>query len=125
MADVVARDLTLSTAHRRLTMQKFVRRKSTIAFFMCLPLILVVACLVVYPAFYSISLAMMNKSMQHFVGFGNFTFLFKRNTFWMVVEQTVLFAVTAVIFKALIGFIQRTLSTTSRLRASASGAGCC
>src|SRR5258707_11104154 len=48
---------------------------------------------------------MMNKSMQHFVGFGNFTFLFKRNTFWMVVEQTVLFAVTAVIFKALIGFI--------------------
>src|SRR6266403_3164374 len=105
MADVVARDLTLSTAHRRLTMQKFVRRKSTIAFFMCLPLILVVACLVVYPAFYSISLAMMNKSMQHFVGFGNFTFLFKRNTFWMVVEQTVLFAVTAVIFKALIGFI--------------------
>jgi multiple sugar transport system permease protein len=105
MADVVARDLTLSTAHQRLTMQKFVRRKSTIAFFMCLPLILVVACLVVYPAFYSISLAMMNKSMQHFVGFGNFTFLFKRNTFWMVVEQTVLFAVTAVIFKALIGFI--------------------
>src|SRR6266850_5115482 len=105
MADVVARALRLPAAHRRVTMRKFVRRKSTIAFFMCLPLILVVACLVVYPAFYSISLAMMNKSMQHFVGFGNFTFLFKRNTFWMVVEQTVLFAVTAVIFKALIGFI--------------------
>src|SRR5438128_8963156 len=105
MADVVARDLRVPAAHTRLTMQKLVRRKSTIAFFMCLPLILVVACLVVYPAFYSISLAMMNKSMQHFVGFGNFTFLFKRNTFWMVVEQTVLFAVTAVIFKALIGFI--------------------
>src|SRR5712664_3817831 len=105
MADAVARDLRLPAARQRVTMQKFVRRKSTIAFFMCLPLILVVACLVVYPAFYSISLAMMNKSMQHFVGFGNFTFLFKRNTFWMVVEQTVLFAVTAVIFKALIGFI--------------------
>src|SRR5438093_5317887 len=105
MADVVARDLSLPAAHRRLTMQKFVRRKSTIAFFMCLPLILVVACLVVYPAFYSISLAMMNKSMQHFVGFGNFTFLFRRNTFWMVVEQSVLFAVTAVLFKAVIGFI--------------------
>src|SRR5437660_11964506 len=105
MADVVARDLSLPAAHRRLTMRKFARRKSTIAFFMCLPLILVVACLVVYPAFYSISLAMRNKSMQHFVGFGNFTFLFKRNTFWMVVEHTVLFAVTAVIVKALIGFI--------------------
>src|SRR6266404_8033931 len=115
MADAVARDLRLPAARQRVTMQKFVRRKSTIAFFMCLPLILVVACLVVYPAFYSISLAMMNKSMQHFVGFGNFTFLFKRNTFWMVVEQTVLFAVTAVIFKALIGLLQRTLSTTSRL----------
>src|SRR5882672_7688366 len=105
MADAVARDLRLPAARQHVTMQKFVRRKSTIAFFMCLPLILVVACLVVYPAFYSISLAMMNKSMQHFVGFGNFTFLFGRNTFWMVVEQTVLFAVTAVIFKALIGFI--------------------
>src|SRR6266576_4376431 len=105
MADVVARDLSLAAPRRRLTMQKFVRRKSTIAFFMCLPLILVVACLVVYPAFYSISLAMMNKSMQHFVGLGNFAFLFKRNTFWMVVEQSLLFAITAVIFKAVIGFI--------------------
>ena len=71
MADVVARDLRVPAAHTRLTMQKLVRRKSTIAFFMSLPLILVVACLVVYPAFYSISLAMMNKSMQHFVGFGD------------------------------------------------------
>ena len=43
--------------------------------------------------------------MQHFVGFGNFAFLFKRNTFWMVVEQSCLFAVTAVIFKAVIGFV--------------------
>ena len=59
----------------------------------------------VYPALYAIHLATLNKSMQHFVGFGNFTFLFKRNTFWMVVEQSVLFAVTAVIFKAVIGFI--------------------
>src|SRR5438876_963162 len=105
MADVVARDLRVPAAHTRLTMQKLVRRKSTIAFFMCLPLILVVACLVVYPAFYSISLAMMNTSMQHFVGFGNFTFLFGRNTFWMVVEQSMLFAITAVIFKAVVGFI--------------------
>src|SRR5215831_18159789 len=100
MADVVVRSLRVPAVEPRLTMQKFVRRKSTIAFFMTLPLITIVACLVVYPAVYSISLALMNKSMQYFVGFGNFTFLFKRNTFWMVVEQTVLFAVTAVIFKA-------------------------
>ncbi len=108
MADVVARDLHIPAAGRQLTLQKFARRKSTIAFVMVLPLILVVAGLVIYPALYAISLAMMNKSMQYFNIFtakNNFTFLFGRNTFWMVVEQTVLFAVTAVIFKALIGFI--------------------
>ena len=98
MADVIASGVPIPETQRRNTMQKFVRRKSTVAFFMTLPLIAIVACLVVYPAFYSISLAMMNKSMTHFVGFGNFAFLFKRSTFWMVVEQTVLFAVTAVIF---------------------------
>ena len=108
MADVVARDLRVPVAGGQLSLHKFARRKSTIAFLMALPLILIVACLVVYPAFYSISLAMMNKSMQYFNIFtskNNFAFLFGRNTFWMVVEQTVLFAVTAVIFKALIGFI--------------------
>jgi len=80
-------------------------RRSTIAFLMTLPLILLIAILVVYPAFYSLHLATLNKSMQHFVGFGNFTFLFRRETFWMVVRQSCLFAITAVIFKALIGFI--------------------
>ena len=67
--------------HPRLTMRKLVRRKSTVAFIMTLPLIVIVACLVVYPAFYSVGLALMNKSMQRFVGFDNFVFLFKRNTF--------------------------------------------
>jgi len=80
-------------------------RRSTIAFLMTLPLILLIAVLVVYPAFYSLYIAMLNKSMKTFVGFGNFAFLFKRETFWMVVRQSCLFAITAVIFKALIGFI--------------------
>jgi multiple sugar transport system permease protein len=105
MADVVARDLRVPARSGRLTLQKFARRKSTIAFLMALPLITIVLCLVVYPALYSIHLATLNKSMQHFVGFGNFEFLFRRNTFWMVVEQSLLFAVTAVIFKAVVGFI--------------------
>jgi multiple sugar transport system permease protein len=105
MADAVIRDLGVPAAGRRLTMRKFARRKSTIAFCMTLPLILLIVCLVVYPAFYSIYLATLNKSMKYFVGLGNFAFLFRRNTFWLVVEQTVLFAVTAVIFKAMIGFI--------------------
>jgi multiple sugar transport system permease protein len=105
MADVVARDLRVPARSAQLTLHKFARRKSTIAFLMALPLITIVLCLVVYPAFYSIHLATLNKSMQHFVGFGNFEFLFRRNTFWMVVEQSLLFAVTAVIFKAVVGFI--------------------
>jgi multiple sugar transport system permease protein len=105
MADVVARDLRVPARSGQLTLHKFARRKSTIAFLMALPLITIVLCLVVYPAFYSIHLATLNKSMQHFVGFGNFEFLFRRNTFWMVVEQSLLFAITAVIFKAVVGFI--------------------
>jgi multiple sugar transport system permease protein len=86
-------------------LRKFLERKSTIAFFMALPLMLLIAIMVIYPAFYSLHLATLNKSMQRFVGFGNFTFLFKRETFWMVVEQSCFFAITAVIFKALIGFV--------------------
>jgi len=93
-----------STARRRMTMKKFVRRRSTIAFAMALPLILLIAFLVVYPALFSMYLATLNKSMERFVGLGNFEFLFKRNTFWMVVQQSCIFAISAVFFKALIGF---------------------
>jgi multiple sugar transport system permease protein len=85
-------------------MKKLLRRKSTIAFVMALPLIVIVTSLVIYPAFYSIYLATLNKSMERFVGLANFSFLFKRETFWMVVKQSIIFAVSAVLFKALIGF---------------------
>src|SRR5436309_168788 len=105
MADAVARDLQIPVSRRRPRGRVLVQRKSLVAFLFALPLIMIVACLVIYPAFYSMHLATLNKSMTKFVGFGNFEFLFRRNTFWMVVEQSVLFAVTAVIFKALIGFI--------------------
>ncbi len=94
----------LAPARRPMTMKKFMRRKSTVAFFMALPLMMLIGMLVIYPALYSIHLATLNKSMEHFVGFGNFEFLFKRDTFWMVVRQSCIFAVSAVFFKALIGF---------------------
>ena len=81
------------------------QRKSSIAFLMTLPLILLIAVLVVYPALYAVHLATLNKAMTKFVGFGNFEFLFRRETFWLVVKQSCIFAITAVIFKALIGFI--------------------
>jgi multiple sugar transport system permease protein len=72
---------------------------------MALPLILLILVLVAYPAGYAVYLAMLNKGMTKFVGLGNFDFLFGRETFWMVVYQSCLFAITAVIFKAIIGFV--------------------
>jgi multiple sugar transport system permease protein len=94
-----------STADRSFSLRRAMQRKSSVAFFMTLPLILLVAILVIYPAFYSLHLSTLNKSMERFVGLGNYFFLFKRETFWMVVRQSCIFAITAVIFKALIGFI--------------------
>ena len=94
-----------AAARPRSSLRKTMQRKSTIAFLMALPLILMIVVLVLYPAAYSVHLAMLNKSMERFVGFGNFTFLFGRQTFWMVVQQSCVFAITAVLFKALIGFI--------------------
>jgi multiple sugar transport system permease protein len=108
MADVVigADSVVDGRAKRkRSSLGAALKRKSMSAFLMTLPLILLIALLVIYPAFYSLHLATLNKSMQHFVGLGNFQFLFKRETFWLVVEQSCIFAITAVVFKALIGFI--------------------
>src|SRR6202047_2297595 len=93
------------SARKRSSLRVAMKRKSTAAFLMTLPLILLIAILVIYPAFYSLHLATLNKSMQRFVGLGNFQFLFKRETFWLVVEQSCIFAITAVVFKALIGFV--------------------
>ena len=72
-------------ARKRSSLRVAMKRKSTAAFLMTLPLILLIAILVIYPAFYSLHLATLNKSMQRFVGFGNFEFLFRRETFWLVV----------------------------------------
>ncbi|MEH2485347.1 carbohydrate ABC transporter permease [Bradyrhizobium sp. AZCC 2230] len=108
MADILIEQgrVARSTGTRkRASLRNALGRKSTVAFVLTLPLILLIVLLVLYPAFYSVYLATLNKAMTKFVGFGNFTFLFKRETFWMVVKQSCIFAITAVIFKALIGFI--------------------
>ena len=90
---------------RASTMKGVARRKSTVAFLLCLPLILLIAGFVVYPAFYALWLSMLNKKMTAFVGLGNFAFLLKRHTFQLVIFQSCLFAVTAVVAKAILGFI--------------------
>ncbi len=105
MADVAARNPAALSAQPRSGLHKLMQRKSTIAFLMALPLILLIAILVAYPAGYAVYLATLNKGMTRFVGFGNFEFLFGRDTFWLVVYQSCLFAITAVIFKAIIGFV--------------------
>ena len=87
------------------SLQLLLRRRSTIALLMCLPLIVIIAGLVVYPAFYSIYLSMLNKTQTRFIGLSNFSFLMSRDVFQMVVEQTAIFALSAVFFKALIGLI--------------------
>src|SRR5256885_8551031 len=96
---------TLNGARKKSGLRRHMERKSTKAFLMALPLIVLLSTMVLYPALYSLHLATLNKSMERFVGLANFAFLFKRETFWMVVKQSCIFAITAVIFKALIGFI--------------------
>ncbi len=87
------------------TLKHLMRRRTTTAVMMCLPLILIIAGLIVYPALYAIYLSMLNKAQTRFVGLGNFAWLLGRDTFWMVVWQSAIFALTAVFFKALIGLI--------------------
>src|SRR5215210_1949091 len=106
MVDAVIGDArTMNGAHRKSGMRRVMERRSTKAFLMASPLIILLGAMVLYPALYSLHLATLNKSMERFVGLSNFTFLFKRETFWMVVKQSCIFAITAVIFKALIGFV--------------------
>ncbi len=107
MADIAVRNPSdfARPARTRSRVGNFMRGRSMVAFLFTLPLIVLVAVLVIYPAFYAMHLATLNKRMDRFIGLQNFTFLFTRETFWMVVKQSCIFAVTAVIFKALLGFI--------------------
>src|SRR5436190_3726796 len=94
-----------TTAAARGGMRRLMRRRSTTAFLMCFPLIAIVLGLIVYPFLYSLFLASLNKAQTKFIGLGNFIYLLRRDTFWMVVRQSAIFALTAVFFKALIGLI--------------------
>ncbi len=48
---------------------------------------------------------MLDRKMEHFVGLDNLPFLLTRHSFQLVIFQSCLFAITAVVMKALIGFI--------------------
>jgi multiple sugar transport system permease protein len=88
---------------RRGSLHGMMRRKSTIAFLMTLPLITLLIVLVAYPAGSAIYLSMLDRSLTKFVGVDNFARLFGSNGFWMLVYQTCLLSVTAVLCQAIIG----------------------
>ena len=113
MAKVIDRPLPTTVAvpapASRGGLRRWVRWRTTLAFCLCIPLFVVIGGLVVYPAFYAVYLATLNKAQTRFVGLDNFRFLLGRDLFWMVVRQVVIFAVTAVFFKAILGFIAANL----------------
>jgi multiple sugar transport system permease protein len=86
-------------------LQRFARRRSTIAFLMTLPLLAIIGGLVVYPFFYALYLSTLNRTMTRNIGLGNFEILLDTDTFWLVIWQSCIFAVSAVLLKALIGFV--------------------
>lgn len=96
---------TPSTRPRAGSLKKLARRRSTTALLLCAPLILLIVGLKVYPTFYAVFLSMLDRKMENFVGLANFAFLLTRPSFQLVVFQSCLFAITAVVMKALLGFI--------------------
>ena len=100
--------------------------KSTIAFFMTLPLMILIAVLVVYPAIYAVHLAMLNKRMTEFVGLKNFTFLFTaRDVLDGGAAELHLRRRPPWPSKPCSASSSPTSSTTCRPTSSANGAACC
>src|SRR3981081_434987 len=86
-------------------LHRFMRRRSSRTFGVRRRLILIIAGLVAYPALYSIYLSTLNKTQTRFIGLGNFRFLLSRDVFWMVVWQSAILSLSAVVRKATIGLI--------------------
>ena len=102
---VVVGPAEIAAPRRVGSLKRLTRRRTTTALLLCLPLILLVVCLKVYPTFYAIFLSLLDRKMVKFVGLDNFIFLLQRPSFHLVIFQSCLFAITAVIMKALLGFI--------------------
>ncbi|MFN7001642.1 MAG: sugar ABC transporter permease, partial [Elioraea tepidiphila] len=90
---IAVRDAAEITGGRANSLQRFARRRSTIAFVMTLPLLAVIVGLVAYPALFGIYLSMLNRRMTEFVGFLNYEILIESETFWNVFFQSCFFAI--------------------------------
>ncbi len=87
------------------SLHALMRRKSTVAFLMTLPLIALLASLVAYPAGFAVYLSMLDRTTTRFVGFANFARLAGSERFWTLVVQTCLYALIAVALSAILGFV--------------------
>ncbi len=87
------------------SLRKLARRRSAAALLLCAPLMILVVSLLFYPAIYAVFLSMLDRKMNNFVGLTNFTFLLTRPSFQLVIFQSCLFAVSAVVLKAIVGFV--------------------
>jgi multiple sugar transport system permease protein len=87
------------------SLKRLTRQRAMTALLLCAPLILLVVVLKIYPTFYAIFLSMLDRKMNNFVGLDNFAFLLTRPSFQLVIFQSCLFAISAVVMKALVGFI--------------------
>jgi len=103
-ADAHLRQRQATRPSGRSSLHKLMRRKSTLAFLMTLPLLTLMIALVAYPTGFAIWISMLDRTMTRFVGLDNFAFLVGRERFWMVVYQTCGLAVIAVVLKAVMGF---------------------
>jgi multiple sugar transport system permease protein len=81
------------------------RSRRFAAYWMVLPLFVLIVGLVVYPFVWSVYLTMLDKHETKFVGLKNFKDLIGYGTFWLVVGNSFRFTLTAVFFKATLGLI--------------------
>jgi multiple sugar transport system permease protein len=81
------------------------RSRRFAAYWMILPLFVLIVGLVVYPFVWSVYLTMENKQETKFVGLKNFKDLIGYGTFWLVVGNSFRFTLTAVFFKATLGLM--------------------
>ena len=84
---------------------RILNSRALFAFVLCLPLIVLMVGLILYPLAGAIQLSLLNKAETDFVGLDNFFYLATRPAFWTVFLQTVGFATLAVLSKAFIGFL--------------------
>ncbi len=103
--ETLAEELAHQRVRRRAWHLARVRSRAVVAVLMCLPLLVLIVGLIVYPFFYSIYLAMLNKRETQLVWLDNFRFLATMDTFWLVARTSFVFTFTAVFFKALLGFV--------------------